>query len=96
MSNGATVSCRQLLNSSACWVDALFLVCHIGVGEIPLIQMTYTHKDDFAGFVFANPEDVRKGPLGEVCDYQIISAPAGEEAEIGCWLTLATANMVQD
>ena len=41
MSNGATVSYRQLLNSSACWVDALLLVCHIGVGEIPLIQMSY-------------------------------------------------------
>ena len=35
------MSCRQLLSSSACWVDTLLLVCHIGVGEIPLIRMSY-------------------------------------------------------
>ncbi len=59
-----------------------------------LKPMTFTNSD-YPGYLFANPEDVRKGPLGEVSDYQIVSTPNGEEAEIGCWLTLSTANMIQ-
>ena len=51
--------------------------------------------DDYDGFVFANAENLRKGPLGEVADYQIVKAPAKLRAEVGCWLTLPTKLMAQ-
>lgn len=56
--------------------------------------MTYT-ADGYEGFTFGNPDDLRKGPLGEVCDYQIVGAPADMQSEIGCWLTLPTQLMTQ-
>lgn len=62
------------------------------VNRIP--PMTYT-ADGYEGFAFGNPEDLRKGPLGEVCDYQIVAAPAEMQSEIGCWLTLPTQLMTQ-
>ncbi len=57
--------------------------------------MTYTHPD-YPGFVLGNPGDLRKGPEGEICDYQILSAPKGMEDETDCWLALPTASIIQN
>ena len=58
------------------------------------MSLLYT-ADDYEGFAFANPENLRTGPLGEVADYQIVAAPSGLQSEIGCWLTLPTACVTQ-
>ena len=57
--------------------------------------MIYT-CNDYEGFTFANADNLRKGPLGEVADYQIVGAPADMRPEIGCWLTLPTKLMTQE
>lgn len=58
------------------------------------MTITYTCPD-YEGFIFANADNLRKGPLGEVADYQIVEAPADLRSEIGCWLTLPTRLITQ-
>jgi|TARA_R110002110_G_scaffold332681_1_gene543665 hypothetical protein len=57
--------------------------------------MTYTNSD-YPEFVFHNPTDLRTGPEGEICDYQILLAPKGMESEISCWLALLTKNVINN
>ena len=62
------------------------------------MTFTYTHPD-YPGFILGNPDNLRNGPEGEICDYQILSTPADMEwmkDEIHCWLTLLTAKVEQD
>tara|TARA_B100001094_G_C18002201_1_gene705768 strand:- start:715 stop:888 length:174 start_codon:yes stop_codon:yes gene_type:complete len=56
--------------------------------------MTYTHPD-YPDFIFTKLRDRGTGPLGAVCDYEIISAPEELQTEVGCWLRLLSSQMSQ-
>jgi len=47
----------------------------------------------YEGFTFAQGENRRNGPLGEVADFRIVGTPANMRSELGCWLTLPTELM---
>jgi hypothetical protein len=49
---------------------------------------TYICTDGYEDFLFANQENIRTGPLGDVADFQIVKAPTGSKREVSKWLSL--------
>jgi hypothetical protein len=54
---------------------------------------TYICADGYEGYLFANQENIRTGPLGDVADFQIVKAPTQSKREVNKWLSLPTRLM---